>query len=132
MDVSGLDALLAEVTDDRPAVLTIMEGLVHKLEQADLAVGTRQSVEALQTKYLLLDDRLVTLRSQLSETRATVMQLLELGWPELPKLEIDDAAIADLDQNLESIVAARGQFKRRVVTTGGTSTVSEEEPVPTP
>lgn len=129
MDVSGLDVLLAELRDERPAVLNIIEGLQHDLEQADITVTTRQEVEALLADYQVRDGIIVNLTTQISQARVTVLELLEHGFPALPEREISDAVFNDLDQNRESIEAAQAQFKRRVVTTEGFSVVGEEQPI---
>lgn len=131
MDIEPLDLLLAELRAERPAVLNIIEGLQHHLEQADITVATRQEVEALLEVYQVRDRMMVNLATQLAQARVTMVELLEHGFPDLPESAIDDRVCNDLDQNLESILAARRQFKPRVVTTTeGKSVVSEEEPIP--
>lgn len=132
MDVQGLDDLLAKLRDERPAVLKVIEGFQHQLEQADLAVATRQDTEALLATTEVFDRTIVNLDAQLNQARVTVLDLLEQGFPNLPEREVDGAVLDDLEQNRETIEAAEGQFKRRVVTTEGASKVGPEEPIPTP
>ena len=122
--------MLAELRAERPAVLKVIEGYVHKLEQADLDVITRQEVEALKATTEMMDRTIVNLDAQISQAKVVTLDLMAQGFPELPSRETDERVTADLDQNIECIVAARAQFKQRAVTTVGTSTVGPEEPVP--
>ena len=130
MDTSGLDALLAELKGERPAALKVIEGYQHQLEQADLTAGTRQDANGLLAITEVFDRTIVNLDAQLNQARVTLLDLLAQGFPNLPVREVDGATLDDLQQNRESIEAAEGQYKRRAVTTAGTSTVSEEEPSP--
>ena len=129
MDVNGLDALLVELRDKRPAILNIIEGFQHKLEQADIDVLTRQEVEAFLETYGVMDRTIVNLDGQLNQARVTTLDLLQQGFPALPERETDSVVLDDLDQNIASIVAARAQFKERVLTTEGAFIPGPEGPI---
>ena len=122
--------MLAELKDERPASLNIIEGLQHDLEQTDITAATRRETEAFLATYKIFDRTIVNLDAQINQARVTVLELLDQGFPNLPEREVDAAVVDDLEQNRRSIEAAQAQFKRRVITTEGESVVGPEEPVP--
>lgn len=129
METEKLEALLTDLAEERPDILSIIEGLGHDLEQKDLLPATVKEVQKLLANYQRRNGIMARLQGQLTEARDTVLELLQDGHPDLPEIIIDPGAFDDLDQNRETIEMAQAQFRRRVLTTQGTSTVGPEEPV---
>jgi hypothetical protein len=130
VDTQGLEALRAELLEARPPLAGIMEGLQHDLGQLDLPPEVRAEVEALLADYLRRESLMQTADARASGTFDAVTALLQDGYPDLPVRDINPDTFDALDQNRRSIELAQAQFRRREVTTEGTSTVGPEEPVP--
>lgn len=132
MDTKGQEELRAELQAARPPFDGIMEGLAHDLEQQDLPPEARGEVQGLLTDFqrrLALMQAVDTHASAMSDA---VAALLADGFPALPEREIDPASFDELDQNRRTIELAQAQFRRKAITTEGTSTVGPEEPQPVP
>lgn len=129
METNSIDSMLAELAQERPDVLAIIEGLGHDLEQKDLLPVTGQEVQRLLAEYQRRNGIMVRLQGQLNQARETVLELLQDGYPNLPEIIIDALVFDDLEQNLATIERAQAQFKPRALTTSGASTVGPEEPL---
>jgi hypothetical protein len=130
VDSQGLEAIRAELLLSRPPLAAIAEGLVHVLEQQDLEPRDRTEVQALLADYQRREAKMQALDALASSMFDAVNALLADGYPGLPERELSEAAFEALDQNRRSIELAQAQFRRRAVTTEGTSVVGPEEPIP--
>lgn len=130
MDTQGLEALRAELIKERTPLGAIIEGLRHDLEQQDLSPEDRSEVQGLLTDYLRRESLMSTTDARASGTFDAVTALLQDGYPSLPVRDIDPDTFDALDQNRKTIELAQAQFRRREITTEGTSTVGPEEPAP--
>lgn len=130
MDTEATAALRTELQAARPPLAGIIEGLQHDLEHQDLLPEQRSEVEALLADYERREARMKALDASASATVDAISALLADGYPALPEREISEATFEALAQNLRSIDLAQAQFRRRAVTTEGTSVVGPEQPIP--
>lgn len=128
MEAEGFQDLRTELQLARPPLDGIIEGLQHDLEQQDLLPEQRSEVQGLLDDCERRVARMKALDAIASAGLDAVAALLSDGYPDLPVRDIDPATFDALDQNRRTIELAQAQFRRRAITTEGTSHVGPEEP----
>lgn len=102
--MSAIETAREEVNARAAALLPVQEGL-RDFARLDLQPETRAAVEdALRACDLLV----AAMESFVAASDA----LLTLGYPDFPRRDVSDAALADLQQQLETLAAARAAFQR--------------------
>lgn len=127
MDPSAFDSTKAELEARRPALQKIMRGLRRVEASPDLPGPALQGIRMLLDEFEQRDLRMSELLASVNQSRVGMESLLAHGYPELPTIQIDAEAQADLEEQRDSILAALGQL---VPGLRGRSRVGPEEPLP--
>lgn len=128
MDTTALEGLLAELAQERPATLAVIEGLRDNL-RLNLKPPTASGVEALLFDYERRDGLIMALDNELATALATARTLLADGYPVLPSRDFDKPEMDDLLDNRMTQEAALAQCRLGEFTTEGAIEVGPEAPI---
>jgi len=100
--MTAVESAIIEVTDELLEANPIIEGL-QDYQRLNLKEATQREITALLDLYLRR-------RTYLQTSLDGLQALLSDGHPDLAVREISPAALEDLQENLDTIAAARARF----------------------
>ena len=118
--LTGLPAMIAELTAARAALVPLIEGL-HDLERVNLQSSAQQAVTALDAVY--------TRRLAVLDGALAALQALEADdYPAVERPTVPAVVFDDLAENVSTITAAFGQFVEEPQATTLQLAIGEPEP----
>lgn len=120
--------MLAELAEQRPATLAVIEGLRDHL-RLNLKPPTAEGVQALLFDYERRDGLIVLLDKELAQVLGTARTLLADGYPGLPARDFDKPEMDDLLENRMTLEAALAQCRLQEVTTEADIEAGPEVPI---
>lgn len=126
LDTSCLDRLSAEAEVPRQQVAKVLEGFEDYLS-LDIRPDGKAQLEKLRSRYRTRLNFSEAVIKKLAEAKAAIELLKADGHPDEPEAIVDKEVIEDMDENLDTLLAARARFRPRPITTTGRLIVGDEQ-----